>query len=64
MYGPPYGAYDPYYGNGGYASGPPVGVNIGLGYYGGNDRRDYGRDGRGHGRRDRDDRRDQWRDRH
>jgi hypothetical protein len=66
VYGPPYGAYDPYYGNGGYStySGPPVELNLGLGYYGGGDRRDYGRDGRGHGRRDHDGRRDNWRDRH
>ena len=64
VYGPPYGAYDPYYGNGGYSTyaGPPVEVNLGLGYYG--DRRDYGRDERGHGRRDRDGRRDERRDRH
>ena len=62
VYGPPYGAYDPYYG-GGYSStyvGPPVELNLGLGYYGGS-RHGYHRGhgwrggghhhhGRGHGR--------------
>ena len=36
VYGPPYAGYDPYYG-GGYSTyvGPPVELNLGLGYYDG-----------------------------
>ncbi|RZJ84609.1 MAG: hypothetical protein EOO64_03360 [Massilia sp.] len=54
VYGPPYAGYDPYYGNGGYSTygGPPVEVNLGLGYYGsprGGYYRGHGwRDGDGH----------------
>jgi len=49
VYGPPYAGYDPYY-DGGYSSyvGPPVELNLGLGYYGGS-RHGYHR---GHGWRD------------
>jgi hypothetical protein len=53
VYGPPYSGYDPYYG-GGYSTyaGPPVELNLGLGYYGGSRnnyyRGDGWRDGRGH----------------
>lgn len=49
VYGPPYAGYDPYYG-GGYSTyvGPPVELNLGLGYYGGS-RHGYHR---GHGWRD------------
>lgn len=55
VYGPPYAGYDPYYGDA-YSTyaGPPVEVNLGLGYYGGarhDDRRRHGwRDDRGHHR--------------
>jgi hypothetical protein len=37
VYGPPYAGYDPYYGGSGYSTyvGPPVELNLGLGYYGG-----------------------------
>lgn len=61
VYGPPYAGYDPYYGGNGYSSyvGPPVELNLGLGYYSSPHyyRGDHGwRDGRGyHPRRD-------WRD--
>lgn len=54
VYGPPYAGYDPYYGSGGYSSyvGPPVELNLGLGYYSGprhGHHRGHGwRDGRGH----------------
>jgi hypothetical protein len=55
VYGPPYAGYDPYYG-GGYSSyvGPPVELNLGLGYYDA-PRRGYHRghswrDDRGHDR--------------
>lgn len=54
VYGPPYAGYDPYYG-GGYSTyvGPPVEVNLGLGYYDRGPRHGYHRghgwrDGRGH----------------
>ena len=53
VYGPPYAGYDPYYG-GGYSTyvGPPVELNLGLGYYDaprhGYHRGHGWRDGRGH----------------
>lgn len=68
VYGPPYGG-DPYYGNGGYSgysgyAGPPVELNLGLGFYGDNRHGHYRRDGRGHGRPHHDGRRDHRRGRH
>lgn len=62
VYGPPGAGYDPYYGGAGYYAGPPVDLNLGLGYYSGSRHGHYRDRGWGHGRHH--DRRGRGRGRH